>query len=385
MRDVEFPENEQGYLDLERLIPQLPDVATLWISQFITIYEGSERLPKPRIAALQVSLPSDRSFVSFDEALRHVTGPGLPQDADVSWNQVLFDVLFEYPIASERSAFFMESKLAQLAARVVTVLRFVQGDEVRTFEFTGNPGRIPLDPTWLQTAWQFVKLGFAHILDGIDHLLFLFCLAIPCRKFRVLAVVVTAFTLAHSITLLASAIGVAPDALWFPPLIETLIALSIVYMAVENIVGMGGALHRRWMVAFGFGLIHGFGFSFALRETLQFAGSNLLVSLLSFNVGVELGQLVALVLMAPLLAGLFRFALPERLGTIVLSTLVAHTGWHWLLERGEQLRQYRFEWPALATVATAMRWMVVVLVIAAMYRLALQWWTGREAKKPAEA
>ena len=82
-----------------------------------------------------------------------------------------------------------------------------------------------------------MKLGFTHILDGIDHLLFLFCLVIPFRRFRALVAVVTAFTVAHSITLFASAYDLAPDALWFPPLIETLIATSIVYMALENIVG----------------------------------------------------------------------------------------------------------------------------------------------------
>ena len=94
--------------------------------------------------------------------------------------------------------------------------------------------------------------------------------------------IVTAFTVAHSITLIAAASGFVPDALWFSPLIETLIAVSILYMAFENIIGATN-VQRRWALAFGFGLIHGFGFSFALRETLQFAGSHLLTSLLSFN------------------------------------------------------------------------------------------------------
>jgi len=82
------------------------------------------------------------------------------------------------------------------------------------------------------------------------------------------------------------------------------------------------------MIAFGFGLVHGFGFSFALRETLQFAGSHLLVSLLAFNVGVELGQLLVLALFILALGFLFRFVVAERIGIIVLSALVAHTGWH---------------------------------------------------------
>src|SRR4030095_5610955 len=99
--------------------------------------------------------------------------------------------------------------------------------------------------------------------------LFLFCLVIPLRRLRPLVSVITAFTLAHSITLIGSALGLAPSALWFPPLIEALIALSIVYMAFENIVG--ARFQRRWIIAFAFGLVHGFGFAFALRESMQFA------------------------------------------------------------------------------------------------------------------
>jgi hypothetical protein len=179
--------------------------------------------------------------------------------------------------------------------------------------------------------------------------------------------VVTAFTVAHSLTLIASACNLAPEALWFPPLIETLIAVSIVYMALENIVG-GASVNRRWMIAFGFGLVHGFGFSFALRETLQFAGSHLLTSLLSFNIGVELGQLLVLALLLPLLELLFRFVVAERMGTIILSALVAHTGWHWMLERLERLRQFRFAWPALdaALLGALMRWAMWILIAAGL-------------------
>ena len=144
--------------------------------------------------------------------------------------------------------------------------------------------------------------GSSTSSSGADHLLFLLCLVIPFRRLRALVPIVTAFTVAHSITLIASAYGYAPDALWFPPLIETLIAASIVYMALENIVVPDtGRLAGRWIVAFGFGLVHGFGFSFGLQHTLQFAGSHLLTSLLSFNVGVEIGQLLVLCLLVPAL------------------------------------------------------------------------------------
>src|SRR5206468_215848 len=218
-------------------------------------------------------------------------------------------------------------------------------------------------------GFQFVKLGFTHILNGVDHLLFLFCLVIPFRRFRALVAVVTAFTVAHSITLFASAYNLGPDALWFPPLIETLIATSIVYMALENIVGAN--VKRRWVITFAFGLVHGFGFSFALRQTLQFAGSHLLTSLLSFNIGVELGQLLVLVALIPALDLLFRYVVAERLGTIILSALITHTAWHWMTERAAILRQFRFEWPVLDALfwASAMRWMMLAVAAAGLYWL----------------
>src|SRR5262249_4751996 len=153
-------------------------------------------------------------------------------------------------------------------------------------------------------------------------------------------VIVTSFTVAHSITLIASAMNLAPGALWFPPLIETLIAASIVYMALANIFGVA-SVQRRWMITFGFGLVHGFGFSFALRETLQFAGSHLLTSLLAFNLGVELGQLLVLAILLPALALFYRSGVNERTATIVLSAIVAHTAWHWMIDRWDRLRQFQ--------------------------------------------
>jgi len=183
---------------------------------------------------------------------------------------------------------------------------------------------------------------------------------IPFRRLGPLVVIVTSFTVAHSLTLFAAAFGFAPSALGFPPLIETLIAMSIVYMALENIVGSN--VRRRWLITFAFGLVHGFGFSFALRETLQFAGSHLVTALFAFNAGVELGQLLVIVLLVPALGLLFR-VVPERVGTIVLSALVAHTAWHWMMERAELLR--RFPWPTIdaAFLAAAMRWLLAIVLL----------------------
>jgi len=246
------------------------------------------------------------------------------------------------------------------------VLRYITrtGAE-RAYQYSGDPGLVQLDPRWYHAAWQFVKLGVTHILSGIDHLLFVLCLVIPFRKLKPLLVIVTAFTVAHSITLASAALGVVPDALWFPPLIEVLIAASILYMALENIVG--ASLHRRWLIAFAFGLVHGFGFSFALRESLQFAGPHLVVSLLTFNLGVEIGQMLVLVLAIPLLTWLFTRVVAERMGIVIVSAFVAHTAWHWMMDRGKALSEYEFTMPAMDTTfaVSAMRGAIVLLIAGA--------------------
>lgn len=358
MRDVDVPEFGPGYLDIERLSPELPGLATQWIAPFVQIHENGSRLPIPSVAATQISLPSDRSMESLVRALEHIAAPKPGNSEHLVWNQVLFDVLLEYPIRSAESEFSVRLGLVHLASRVVTALTYeLPGGSTRAYQFIGDPGLVPLDPSWFQAAWRFVQLGFEHILDGPDHLLFLFCLVIPLRRLRPLVLIVTAFTVAHSVTLIASAGGLAPDALWFPPLVETLIAVSILYMALENIVG---ATRRRWAFALGFGLVHGFGFSFALRETLQFAGSHFLTSLLAFNVGVELGQLFVLLLLVPVLGLLFRNLVPEKGGTIILSALAAHQAWHWSLERSEVLGMFDIDWMQLPAVS----WWVAIAVFA---------------------
>lgn len=381
MRDVDFPKRGPGYIDLARADASLRDAATLWLSDNLELYEGDVRLQEPKVLIVRVSLQSDQSFSSYEEALAHVNGARLANDTELYWDQAMLDVLFAYPIHSDQADFSIRPKLARLGLRVVTVLRFLPpSGGIRAFELQDDPGLVRLDPRWHQAALRFVEAGFFHILNGIDHLLFLLCLVIPLRRLRPLIAVITSFTVAHSITLLASAYNIGPDALWFPPLIETLIAISILYMALENIVG--SRVERRWIMAFGFGLVHGFGFSFALRQTMQFAGSHLLASLLSFNVGVELGQLLVLALLIPVLQLLFRFVVAERMGTIILSALVAHTGWHWMIERADRLRQ--FPLPIITTVglASALRWLMLMLILAGLVWLASVMLRRRQEPQP---
>ena len=338
MQDITFPTFGPGYLDVPQADARLRDAAQLWLADSIELYEGERRLPLS-IVAVRASIPSDRSFDDFATALAHVRGAPLPAGTQLVWQQALLDVLFEAPIGSASSLFSLRPQLERLGLRVVSAVRFSGANGVeRVYQIEGEAGIVPLDPRWHQALLRFLVQGFEHILDGADHLLFLLCLVVPFRReLKRLVLIVTAFTAGHSVTLIGSAYGLAPSALWFPSLVETLIALSIVYMAIENVVAPNG--RTRAAIAFGFGLVHGFGFAFALAGTLQFAGSHLLTSLLSFNVGIELGQLLVLVLLIPGLNLLFRYA-PERVGGIVIAVLVGHTAWHWLGERFAALRAF---------------------------------------------
>src|SRR5262245_17952411 len=372
MRDMDYPKrlssNSADLLDLPRADSTLRDAATLWVADDFSVYEEGVKLAYPRVTEVRASLPSDRSFATYEEALAHVTGPRLPADTEFFWSQGLLDILFEFPIQSDRSHFSIEPRLGRLGLRTLTIVRFLPPDGgIRTFELHGDPGVVHLDPRWYQVVGQFVRLGWTTIMGSVEALLFVACLVMPFRRLSALVAVVTAFAVAQSITLLASAYSLAPDVLWFPPLIDTLVALSVVYVALENIVSP--QLRRRWVVAFAFGLAYGFLFSFALRDDQQLAGTHILTSLLSFNLGVELGLVALVAILTPFLIGLFRFVVVERLGTIVLSAFVAHTAWHWLTARYALLRQFRFVWPVMDAgfLALAMRWAMLAVVLVGAY------------------
>ena len=366
MQDVTFPTFGPGYLDVAQADSALRDAAQLWFANNIEAYEGERRLAPWRIVAVRASLPSDGSFAELESARAHLRAPRLAPGTQIVWQQALLDVELEAPIDSAASLFSLRPNLERLGLRVVNAVRFFGvGGVERVYQIEGDAGIVPLDPRWHQSLLRFLVQGFKHILDGADHLLFLLCLVLPFRRaLKPLVLIVTAFTVGHSITLVASAYGLAPAALWFPPLVETLIALSILYMAIENVVSPNG--RTRWAIALAFGLVHGFGFSFALQNTLQFAGEHVLTSLLSFNVGIEIGQILVLLLLVPALNLLFRFVVAERIGTIVLSALVAHTAWHWLAERFTALRSFHpMPSEVLAVLlASALPWIAGGLAIA---------------------
>lgn len=166
------------------------------------------------------------------------------------------------------------------------------------------------------SAIVFFHLGVEHILTGYDHILFLFALMLRGGRFGSLLGIVTAFTIAHSITLALAVLGIAvvPSRI-----VEPVIALSIAYVALENIF-RGNAPSRRWVVSFVFGLVHGFGFAGALLD-LGLPPRGLVGSLLFFNLGVEAGQAMIVAVLFPALLWLYRFGW-ERRAVTALSVVV---------------------------------------------------------------
>jgi hypothetical protein len=366
MRDVDFPLRPDGSLDLVRVRPLLLTAATQWIADYLSLEADGTPLGVPRVVSTRLALPSDRGFETLAAALAQFSRDPLGPETTLQWRQAMLDVRLEYTVPSAGARMVLRPQLAHLGIRTTSVLHIIDADGTdRILIYEGNPERIALDPRWYDAARQFVSEGFRHILGGLDPLLFVLCLVLP------------AFTLAHSLTLGASALGLAPSAGWFPPLVEVLIAASIVWLTIENIVLPAEKLERRWAIAFVFGLVHGFGFSFALGEQLQFAGGHLVMALASFNVGVELGQLLLLVLAVPALRWLHRYvgAQRERLVTIVGSAIIAHTSWHWMTARGASLAAYegQFAWPTLDGVfaLSAIRF-ALLLTLALALGLALR-------------
>lgn len=211
------------------------------------------------------------------------------------------------------------------AATGVQVTETVLSRAQRGFDIGAPSGGAVPPPK--RDRFSMLVLGVEHILTGYDHLLFLFGLVLVGGRWRSLLWVVTAFTLAHSITLGLAALGV-----WTPKpsIIEPLIALSIAYVGVENFFVKNA--EKRWRITFPFGLIHGFGFAGALRE-VALPRADVPAALFLFNAGVELGQIGVLAIVLPLLAVLRKQPWFEKVGVRVASAAIVVAGLVWFFTR----------------------------------------------------
>ena len=188
------------------------------------------------------------------------------------------------------------------------------------------------EPVSQSTFWEFLKLGVEHILTGYDHLLFLCGLLIACRRFSTMAAIITCFTVAHSLTLGLAALDLVSVS---GRLVEPLIAASIGYVGIENLLRKEEP-KGRWALTFGFGLIHGFGFAAVLKQMglgIGASKASLVVSLFSFNLGVELGQIGVTAIVLPLLLQLGKRPSFARHGRLAISGVVALVGVFLFAER----------------------------------------------------
>ena len=179
--------------------------------------------------------------------------------------------------------------------------------------------------------WPFLRLGIAHIWTGYDHLLFLFGLLVACRSFRSIVVIISCFTVAHSVTLALATLNIVriPGGL-----VEPMIAATILFVGLENLVRQGAEPRGRWALTFAFGLIHGLGFANVLRGLgVGSNGHGVALPLFSFNLGVEIGQVTIAVIVLPVIWQLHKLPVFERRGVPVLSGIVAAMGLYWLVER----------------------------------------------------
>jgi hypothetical protein len=361
LRGVPFP-TTNGRYDLAQTGPTVELAGLLLADSFVLEENGARLTPVESEGRLVAA--SDRSFDRFDHALESQHA-AIDTQAAIPYDSGYFDVHFTYVVNSDRSRFEIQSHVAvDVGVLAPLTIRFQRGDHAgRAMIIQGGSDPVDLDPVWYRAAAGFVVLGIEHILTGTDHLLFLLCLVVPVRRLRDIVPVITAFTLAHSVTLIMSAMGLAPRGAWFPPLVEAAIAASIVYTAIENIVSR--SVGRRWLISCLFGLIHGFGFSNALGDSLQFAGQHLLLSLLAFNVGIEAGQLGVLCVGLPVLILLRRWFSPRRV-VVALSGLGGALGAVWLFERLRVLLPFDATCSTVFCVNQAMPWLVLMVGLLAL-------------------
>jgi hydrogenase/urease accessory protein HupE len=195
---------------------------------------------------------------------------------------------------------------------------------------TASPDATPVERQ-PPTFWGFLRLGIAHIWTGYDHLLFLFGLLVVCRSFRSIVGIISCFTVAHSITLALATLNIVnlPSRV-----VEPMIAVSIFYVGVENLLRKGAEPRGRWALTFAFGLIHGFGFASVLRELgIGSNGHGIAMPLFTFNLGVELGQVSIAAIVLPIVWQLRKNPTFVRRGVPILSGIVALAGLYWFLER----------------------------------------------------
>ena len=254
-------------------------------------------------------------FALLEEAEAALAGPPYPEEFEETYvGDTIIDAELIYPTGGRVARYTLRSVLDPGLPGQDDTANLIL-DHAATppliFRIRGLMAQpMEVSHSALEAAWTFVTEGVRHILEGTDHVLFVLCLVLGAATLGALAWRVTGFTIGHSVTLTLGFFGHVPTGAWFIPLVETGIALSIVYAAAAALTAVG---HRMTtLVTALLGLLHGLGFSFVLSEILDLESPNLWQSLLAFNAGIEIGQLLIVLALWPLLA-LFAKRFPKRM------------------------------------------------------------------------
>jgi hydrogenase/urease accessory protein HupE len=288
---------------------------------------GDNRNPDP-----PKIIPAHLRMTNLGQAPDQVTVVALASDIGSTQSAISgtthrsYDVnyIWSTPIQSLKIEYGLFAPGVSTAQCVATIM---QGDRTQQFVFTPQRPNFALST---QNVWQqssnFVLLGIEHILSGYDHILFVVSVILTRQQLRDLIKTVTAFTVAHSFTLALSVLNIVTLPSVF---VESAIALSIIYMAYANL-RQDSSKHRS-ILTFGFGLLHGLGFASILRG-IDLAPQDLILSLASFNIGVEVGQLAIVVFVLMLLRQLERLGWSQRF-IKGASLMIIGIGSYWFVQR----------------------------------------------------
>lgn len=290
------------YLDPEQLRRDLEGLGA-FAGEGFQLMTGGERLEASVEQAQVYKVGTQPAFATLDEAKAAFTEvPVIPAGTEAIYvGDAVVDILLYYPAGGPVYNYAISSALDPgLPGQGDTanlILDYGPGG-TKVFRARGLLAEpVVVSRSALSAALTFVKEGVRHILTGLDHVLFVFCLVLGAFQLRSLIWRVTGFTIGHSITLTAGFFGFVPSGGWFVPTVETGIALSIIYAATIAVMAGKGSVGRErnmFLVTSTIGLLHGLGFSFVLHEILQVTSPDIWQSLLAFNLGVEIGQLTVI-------------------------------------------------------------------------------------------
>jgi hypothetical protein len=382
LHGISWPTNQGEYAisDSRPAVNQALDA----LGHALLIWQDGQRLT-PTISSGQLAALGDLSFANPEAAAAHIAQPaeaGLKVAVDLGY----LDAHFTYPIRPAAAVFSMQTRVAEdLQELSKLIVQFVPDGNNRggAMTISAQSGKVALNPSRGQAALGFVLVGMQHFLANADCLLFVVCLMIPFRRARDFAAPYAAFVLANIISLAGTAFGLAPDSVWFTALAATGSAVLMFFLALGNIFGAHLRRRRLWTGVFGFLL--GFEFAKLLAGRLQFAGEHSQIALWSFALGVDLGALLAIALIFVVLALILRGARAGRIGIIVLSAIVAHTSWHWTIDRLGVL--WQAPWPSMTMAGFyhLTQWIFAALLAVGAYILAAQRMERRWPKAPVPA